>query len=90
MAIAGGMHESFTLIKRLGYTLYPAGKARLAATPIRIVACMLWSISRIASFRDLLATGINECRALVDVLVANAPRADPPVSVAKIEAMRPR
>jgi 2-dehydropantoate 2-reductase len=89
IAIARGMRESFTLIKRLGYRLYPSGKARLDATPIWIVACLLWSISRIPSFRDLLATGINECRALVDVLVINARHADPPVGVAKIEAMKP-
>jgi hypothetical protein len=37
----------------------------------------------------LLATGVNECRALVDVLVVNAERADPPVSSAAIEAMKP-
>jgi 2-dehydropantoate 2-reductase len=89
IAIARGMRESFTLIKRLGYCIYPSGKARLAATPIWIVAGMLWSISRIPSFRDLLATGLNECRALVDVLVVNAGRADPPVAVGKIEAMKP-
>jgi 2-dehydropantoate 2-reductase len=89
IAIARGMRECFTVIKRLGYRLYPPGKARLDATPTAIVACMLWSISRIASFRDLLATGVNECRALVDVLVVNAERADPPVSSAAIEAMKP-
>jgi hypothetical protein len=50
---------------------------------------MLWFISRITSFRELLATGINECRALVDMFVANAPRAHPPVSVATIQAMKP-
>ena len=89
MIVARGMRESFTLIKRLGYRLYPSGKARLDATPRWLIACMLWSISRIPSFRDLLATGLNECRALVDALVASAPRANPPVSVATIEAMKP-
>ena len=89
MVIARGMQEGFTLIQRLGYRLYPAGKSRLHASPAWVVAGMLWSMSRIPSFRKLLATGINECRALVDVLVANAGRVSPPVSVAKIEAMRP-
>ena len=87
--IARGMQESLTLIQCLGYQLYPAGKARLHALPTWAVAAMLFSISRIPSFRDLLATGENECRALVDVLVANAPRATPPVNVATILAMKP-
>jgi len=46
-------------------------------------------MSRNKSFRDLLATGANECRALVDILVANATQLNPPVSVAEIEAMKP-
>ncbi len=89
MVIARGMQESFTLIQRLGYRLYPAGKSRLNASPAWMVALMLWIMSRIASFRELLATGIGECRALVDVLVADAARANPPVSVARIQAMKP-
>ena len=89
LAIARGMQESFTLIERLGYRLYPPGKARLHAAPSWFAAGLLWFMSRIATFRELLATGINECRALVDVLVAHAPRATPAVDVARIEAMKP-
>ncbi len=87
--IALGMQESFTLIGRLGYRLYPSGKALLHASPTWLVTGLLWSMSRIRSFRDLLATGENECRALVDVLVANASKAQPPVSAGKILAMKP-
>ena len=89
MVIARGMQDSFTLIQRLGYRLYPAGKSRLHASPTWTVASMLWFMSRIPSFRELLATGANESRALVDVLLANAPRAVPPVSSDKLQAMRP-
>jgi 2-dehydropantoate 2-reductase len=89
MMIARGVKESFTLIRRLGYQLYPPGKARLADSPAWVVAGMLWSVSRIPSFRKLLATGIGECRALVDVLLANAERVSPPVSEEKIRAMKP-
>jgi len=89
MVIARGMQESLTLIQRLGYRLYPAGKSRLHASPAWMVAAMLWFVSRIPSFRALLATGVNECRALVDVLLADAPRATPPVSIDRIKAMRP-
>ena len=88
-AIARGMQESFTLIQRLGYELYPSGKARLHAYPSWVAGGMLWSMSRISSFRELLSTGINECRALVDVLITNAHRAKPPVLVARIAAMKP-
>ncbi len=89
MAISQGMKESFTLIQRLGYRLYPAGKARLAGSPAFVAASMLWFMSRIPSFRGLLATGLNECRALVDVLALTAGRARPAVSVMRIEAMKP-
>jgi 2-dehydropantoate 2-reductase len=90
LTIARGMKESFILIERLGYRLYPSGKRRLRRSPAFAGAGMLWSMSRIRSFRELLATGVNECRALLDVLLALAPKARPAVATAKIEAMRPR
>ena len=89
MTLARGLQESFTLIERLGYRLYPSGKSFLHASPVWMVAGILFAISRIKSFRDLLATGAGECRALVDVLVAAAPRAHPAVSIATIQAMKP-
>ena len=64
------LKESFVFIRRLGYSLYPSGKARLDASPAWVTAGMLWSLSRVKSLRELLATGIGECRALVDVLIA--------------------
>ena len=88
-AIALGMQESFTLIRRIGYPLYPSGKALLHASPAWLVTGLLWTMSRNRSFRELLATGANECRALVDVLVANASKAQPPVSAGMILAMKP-
>jgi 2-dehydropantoate 2-reductase len=89
MVIARGVHEGFALIRGLGYPLYPALKTWLNRGPAWVLAIMLWSMSRIRSFRELLATGHNECRALVDVMVAAAPRAKHAVDVAKIQAMRP-
>jgi hypothetical protein len=53
------------------------------------VASILWFVSRIPSFRDLISTGVNEYRALVDVLVARASHLNPPASVKNICAMRP-
>ncbi len=89
MVIAHGMKESLMLIRHLGYQIYPAGKARLDSSPAFVTASMLWFISHVPSFRKLLATGINECRALVDVLVATAPQANSAVAFTKIRAMKP-
>ncbi len=89
IVLARGMHASFALIQGLGYRLYPKGKARLKGCPAWVVAAMLWSVSRLRSFRELLATGADECRALVDAMAAAAPQANPPVEVAKLQAMKP-
>ena len=89
MVLARGVRETFTMIRRLGYPLYPSAKAWIYSSPIWAVAGMLWAVSRIPSFRELLATGVGECRALVDVLVAAASGASPPVEVAAIQAMKP-
>ncbi len=89
MVLARGMQESFKLIRGLGYRLYPSEKRWLAMSPAWLATYMLRKMSGIAGFRSLLATGINECRALVDVLVAAAAKSNPPVSVSKILAMKP-
>ena len=89
MVIARGAQEGFTLIQGLGYRIYPSGKAFLHASPTWVLASILWSMSRIPSFRELLATGLNECCALIDVLVADASRNGPSISVDTIAAMRP-
>ena len=89
MVLARGVRESFTLIQRLGHRVYPRGKLWLNRSPIWAVAGMLWFMSRITAFRDLLATGVVECRALVDAMLAAAPQATPPVTAALIAAMKP-
>lgn len=57
--------------------------------PAPVVAAMLWSMSRVRSFRELLAAARPECVALVDALVAAAPPTNPPPNVAAILAMKP-
>ena len=89
MVIARGAQESFTLIQCLGYRLYPSGKAFLHASPAWVLAGMLWFMSRIKPFRELLATGVNESRALVDTLVESASGHERSVSVETIAAMKP-
>jgi 2-dehydropantoate 2-reductase len=89
MVLARGVHACFALIRALGDEIYPGAKKRIDASPAWVLAAMLWVMSRIPSFRTLLATGAAECAALVDAMVAAAPAAGPGVDVARIAAMRP-
>ena len=89
LVLARGVHASFKLITGLGYHVYPKAKQRINGRPTWVLAAMLWSMSRVRPFRELLATGEAECRALVDAMVAAAPLAEPPVAVSDIQAMKP-
>jgi len=89
LTLARGMHSSFKLIQALGYSLYPRAKKRIAGSPAVAIAAVLWSVSRIRSFRELLATGKAECCALIDDIVGAAPLAKTPVDVSDIQAMKP-
>ena len=91
LVVARGLQGGFAIIKGLGYRLYPSGKSILNCCPTALVAFMLWSASRITSFRELLATGERECRAQVDAIVAAAAQAKPalPSAVAAVLAMKP-
>ena len=89
MVLARGVHASFTLIKGLGSDIYPSAKKMIDGSPIPLLAATLWSVSKITSFREVLATGKAECQVLVDVLMAAAPLSKRPVDVARIQAMKP-
>lgn len=89
MTAAAGVKEGFTLIERLGHPIYPAGKKWMHTSPTWITAGLLWGLSRLKSFRELLATGVGECRALVDAMIAAAAQAQPGVSVTRLQAMKP-
>ena len=89
MKTARGMHEGYALIKGLGYQVYPKSKVRLNGLPNFLVALIFWIFTRVKSMRELLATGERECRALVDVMLAAAPKANPPVQLSMIQAMKP-
>ena len=90
MNAARGMHACFALLQHMGYQLYPNGKARLNSCPAFLVAAMLCSVSRITSFRELLAGGKQECLALLDKMLQAAATAHlPAAQVASIQAMKP-
>ncbi|MES2740171.1 MAG: 2-dehydropantoate 2-reductase N-terminal domain-containing protein [Pseudomonadota bacterium] len=89
MARAHGVRQSFTLIRALGYRIYPSSKARLEGSPAWVLAAMLWAMSRNTRFRTLLSGGAAECAALVDAMLAAAPHGSQAVAVADIAAMKP-
>ena len=80
---------SFTLITALGYEIYPCTKRRIAGSPTAVVAAIFWFLSRVRSFRELLATGRAGCCALIETLVAAGRLVQPPVDVSDIQAMKP-
>ena len=89
VVLAHGVRASYGLIRSLGYRPYPRSKRLLARSPTALVATMLWSVSRLRAFRELLATGQAECEALVDAMADAADRADPTTDIPEIQAMRP-
>jgi 2-dehydropantoate 2-reductase len=89
LVLARGVHASFALIKARGYAVYPQAKARIDRSPAWVMAAMLWGMSRIRSFRQLLASGEAECRALVDVMLSAAPPGSPADVVSAVAAMKP-
>lgn len=89
LVLARGVRACFALIERLGFPVHPRSKRLVRRSPAVVVAATLWSMSRVRSFRELLAGGEAEARALVDAMVAAGAAARPPAPVAEIEAMRP-
>ncbi len=91
MTVARGLQSGFAVLTTLGYRIYPSAKSFLAHAPVLFVAAMLWSMSRITSFRELLATGANECRALIDALLlaAEGSKTPLPTAIAALHAMKP-
>ena len=89
LVLSRGVHASFALIKALGYKVYPQAKARIDRSPVWVMAAMLWVMSRIRAFRQLLASGEAECRVLVDVMTSAAPPGTSAAVVSAIAAMKP-
>ena len=87
--LARGVHACFALIEDLGFPVYPRSKALMRRAPASGVAAMLWFMSRIPSFRQLLATGERECGALVDTIAEAAAARKRPDLVAAIKNMKP-
>ncbi|WP_419828022.1 ketopantoate reductase family protein [Sphingomonas sp.] len=89
LTLARGVHAGFGLIRSLGRPIYPRSKRMIDRSPASVLAVVLWSMSRVRSFRELLATGKAECAALVDAMIAAAPPGDASVDTSAIAAMKP-
>lgn len=88
-ALALGIRACFRLIRSEGYEIYPRGKAWMEWLPVTLIASMLWTLSRVTSFRVLLATGEKECRALVNVMVESGEKVEGFDDCQAILAMKP-
>lgn len=87
--MALGIRACFKLIRSQGHKIYPRSKVLLEWLPVTVVASMPWVMSRISSFRVLLATGENECCALVDVMVASGKKIEGFTELNAIQEMKP-
>ncbi len=76
LGVARGLKAGFSIVVTLGFKLHPADKMMISRMPAPWLAGLLWGVSRITAFRELLATGVHECRALIDTLVAASAEAD--------------
>ena len=70
--VAEGIRACYMVVRGLGYEVYPKMKKRIVSLPVVIIACGLWALSRVKSFRDLLATGSPECDAIIDEMISAA------------------
>jgi len=89
VTLAQGVRACYTLLKSLGLEVYPKTKRRIAGAPIWATAAMLWVMSRVPPFRELLATGKEEAQALTDALIAAAPQDAPRKLLSDILKMKP-
>ena len=90
MLVAKGVRGAFTIVKGMGTPLYPAAKRVLNGAPAAVLAAMFWGLTRNRNFRDLLATGVHECRALIDdLLEAARSTSATSAAVAAVAAIRP-
>ena len=89
MRVSRALQQGLSLTKELGYPIYGQGKGMFYRAPAAVPAFVLWSLSRVKDFRELLAQGEAECRAMCDAMIAQAAAAQPPIPVPAIKAIRP-
>jgi 2-dehydropantoate 2-reductase len=70
---ATAMADGFSVVRALGHAILPASIAALGRLPARLVAAILWLLSRTTMLRDLGRLGPAEPRMLIDMMTAAAP-----------------
>lgn len=77
MQLARAADEGLRLVRGLGFRITPASMVTLSHLPIRVLATLLWSMSRLAVIRRSGAAGFVEPRGLIDAMAAAAPGQTP-------------
>jgi 2-dehydropantoate 2-reductase len=86
---ARGAKSAYAILRELGDAPYPGMPSLMSRAPLPVTTFMLWGISR-ARFREAIGTSQEECRGLVDLLVAEARhRGANSANVNRVLAMRP-
>ncbi|PCC74952.1 2-dehydropantoate 2-reductase [Nannocystis exedens] len=85
MTFARATAEGFGLVRRLGNVITPALMVLFSRMPIRLLASLLWSISRSPAIRKSGAAGFGEPRTLIDAMLAAAA----PHELPALRAIRP-
>ena len=80
------LHEGLMLVRRLEGTVTPLPIAILGHLPVRVVALLLWAISRVPSVRARGVLGPNDARGLIDQMRAIA---GPGAQIPALLAIRP-
>jgi 2-dehydropantoate 2-reductase len=89
LILARGVKACFTLIEDQGFAIYPRSKRMMYRSPSPGLATIFWGMSRIRSFRELLATGEAECRSLADDMAGAARSRNRADLAAAIDLMKP-
>jgi 2-dehydropantoate 2-reductase len=92
MTVARGLQAIFKMIRAMGYPVIPRSKAMMASSPTFLVAAMLWLVSRVPPIRNAMANGVDECRSLIDEVIASSkakPAGIPSSSTTDVLRMKP-
>ncbi|SGY14320.1 BQ5605_C010g06139 [Microbotryum silenes-dioicae] len=88
--VAKGTRASFRLVEIVhGRPIYPSGKKWFSFAPVWCMTGVLWGMSKIPSFRELLAMGVEESRWLVDKLIERGEKEGKEEELSAVRAMRP-
>jgi len=66
------MREAFRLVRQVGNTVTPTAMVAVSRMPEKMVATLLWGVSRVPSLRKVGAAGPAEPRTLIDMMNAAA------------------